>query len=70
MSEARALTVPAVAEQLGVSDMYVYKLIRSGELRTINIALPGAVKSKIRVRADDLAEYIDKQTQPPRASAQ
>lgn len=51
-----------VAERLGCSENFVYTLIASGELRTVDIARPGAQRPKSRVRDDDLAAYIDANT--------
>ena len=56
------LTVPGAAGQLGCSETHIYRLIAAGELRAVDIAMPGAGKSKTRVRADDIAEYIERQT--------
>jgi len=42
--------------------MHVYRLIAAGELRAVDIATPGAGRSKTRVRSDDLADYIDRKT--------
>ena len=55
-------TVPGAAEQLGCSDNHIYRLIAAGELRAVDIAQPGARKSKTRVRSSDLADYINRQT--------
>ena len=63
------LPVLAAAERLGCSDMHVYRLIADGELRAVDIAQPGARRSKTRVRSDDLAAYIDKRTRGRRAPA-
>ena len=46
----------------GCSDMHVYRLIAAGELRAVDIATPGAGRSKTRIRSDDLADYIDRNT--------
>lgn len=55
-------TIPGAAAQLGCSEMHVYRLIAAGELRAVDIATPGAGRSKTRVRSDDLADYIERQT--------
>jgi excisionase family DNA binding protein len=54
-------TVLEVSEYLGCSDMHVYRLIAAGELRTVDIANAGA-RPKIRIRSDDLADYINRKT--------
>jgi excisionase family DNA binding protein len=56
------LTIPAAAGRLGSSDMHVYRLIANGVLRAVDIAQPGARKSKTRVRSDDLNAYIEANT--------
>ncbi len=55
-------SVTEAAERMGCSDMHVYRLIAAGELTTLDIATPGAGRSKTRVRSDDLAAYIDRKT--------
>jgi excisionase family DNA binding protein len=52
----------AAADILGCSEMHVYRLIAAGELTAVDIATPGAGRSKTRVRSDDLADYIDRKT--------
>ena len=55
--------ISETAELLGgCSEMHVYRLIAAGELRAVDIATPGAGRSKTRVRSDDLAAYIDRKT--------
>lgn len=46
----------------GCSKMHVYRLIAAGELRAVDIANPGAGRSKSRIRSDDLADYIERKT--------
>jgi len=55
-------SVEAAAEILGCSGMHVYRLIAARELMAVDIAMPGAGRSKTRIRSDDLAEYIDRKT--------
>ena len=47
---------------LGCSEMHVYRLIAAGELPAVDIAMPGAGRTKTRIRSDDLADYIERQT--------
>jgi excisionase family DNA binding protein len=54
--------VTETAEILNCSEMHVYRLIAAGELAAVDIATPGAGRSKTRVRSDDLAGYIDRNT--------
>lgn len=62
-------SVVRVSEILECSDMHVYRLIANGELRAVDIANPGAGRSKTRVRSDDLADYIERKTRGGRAAA-
>jgi excisionase family DNA binding protein len=63
--EAQLLTIPQAAARLGASDMHVYRLIAAGDLRAVDIAQRGSLRSKTRVRADDIAAYIDQKTRQP-----
>jgi excisionase family DNA binding protein len=55
--------IPETAELLGgCSEMHVYRLIAAGELTAVDIATPGAGRSKTRIRSDDLADYIKRNT--------
>jgi excisionase family DNA binding protein len=56
------LTVPEAGARIGASENHVYRLIAAGELRVVDIAQPGSVRSKTRVRSDDLAAFIDQKT--------
>jgi excisionase family DNA binding protein len=57
------LYTPAGAgERLGASEMHVYRLIAAGQLRAVDISNPGARRTKTRIRSDDLADYIERQT--------
>jgi excisionase family DNA binding protein len=55
------LTIPETAERLRISKRAVYLLIDTGDLRTVNIASAKGA-SRMRVREDDLAAFIDKRT--------
>jgi excisionase family DNA binding protein len=61
-SPARLLSVPDAAELLGCSEMHVYRLVSTGELRAVDISRKGAGKSKTRIRSDDLDAYIEART--------
>ncbi len=64
-----ALLTPAEAgERLRCSENHVYRLIARGLLRAVDIAQPGARKSKTRIRLDDLAVYIDACTRSAKAA--
>lgn len=61
--ELRLHDIGEVATLLGgCSKMHVYRLITNGELRAVDIANPGAGRSKTRIRSDDLADYIERKT--------
>jgi excisionase family DNA binding protein len=55
-------TIKDTAAHLGCSTMHIYRLIAAGELRAVDIATPGAGRTKTRIRGDDLADYIDRKT--------
>jgi excisionase family DNA binding protein len=55
-------TIKGAAERLGCSEMHVYRLVAAGLIRAVDIASPGAGRSKTRIRSDDLADYIERQT--------
>jgi excisionase family DNA binding protein len=55
-------SVEAAAEILGCSGMHVYRLIAARELTAVDIAMPGAGRTKTRIRSDDLAGYIDRKS--------
>ena len=61
-SPAQLLPIPAAAERLGCSEMHIYRLVSTGELRAVDISRKGAGKSKTRIRSDDLDAYIDART--------
>ena len=56
------LTPAAAAVRLGCSDDHVYRLISMGELDAVDIAAPGAKRSKTRVRSDGIDAYIESRT--------
>ena len=53
------LTAAEVADQLRVSTMTIYRLIRSGELPAVRVG------RNYRVRDEDLTAYLDAQTVDP-----
>lgn len=55
----RLLTAGEVADQLRVSTMTVYRLIRRGELPAVRVG------RNYRVRDRDLASYLDSQVVDP-----
>jgi len=56
------LTVEEAAKRQKCSTMYVYRQIARGELAAVDIAPPGALRSKTRIRSDDLDAYIERRT--------
>ena len=59
---AQLFSVPAAAAHLGCSEMHIYRLVSTGELRAVDISRKGAGKSKTRIRSDDLDAYIEART--------
>jgi excisionase family DNA binding protein len=59
---AQLFSVPAAAARLECSEMHVYRLVSTGELRAVDISRKGAGKSKTRIRSDDLDAYIEART--------
>lgn len=53
-ARARLLTVLEVADQLRVSTMTVYRLIKSGELRAMRVG------KSYRLREEDIDAYLSK----------
>ena len=63
------LTIAATATRLACSDMHVYRLIAAGELDAVDIAQPGAKRSKTRVTDVSISRYIDSRTRRAGRSA-
>lgn len=61
-SDTGLLTIAATATRLACSDMHVYRLIAAGELDAVDIAQPGARKSKTRVTDASVSRYIQSRT--------
>lgn len=56
-------TIPETARNyLGCSENHVYRLIAAGALDVVDIAPPGSERTKMRIRDDDLADYINGQS--------
>lgn len=62
------LTPQQVADEIGCSKKHVYELINDGALRAVDISRPEAQRSKTRIRADDLAIYINQHPRDVRAA--
>ena len=63
--EVVLLTPCEAGERLRCSVIHVRRLISRGELRAIDIAGAGSRRTKMRVRSDDLAQYVDSRTGGP-----
>ena len=59
------LTLRQVGEQLRCSVSHVRRLIGRGELRVVDLAGAGSTRTKLRVRSDDLAQFVANRTQGP-----
>lgn len=66
-AEVALKTIPQVADALGCGKSHVYNLLSSGELRAVDISRTG--RPKTRIRTDDLAAYIERQTRETRKGA-
>jgi len=55
-----ALKINQVAERLGVTRAYVYKLIDSGELGSVDVSMPGAKRGMPRILLTDLEAYLER----------
>lgn len=68
MSDFSALlTIDEVAEQIGCSRMHVYRLIQAGSLVPVDIAVPGAKRSRYRFTRTALTDFYQRSsssTQP------
>jgi len=63
VTAVRLFTPKETGERLGgASENHVYRLIARGQLRAVDIGLPGSRRSKTRIREDDLAAYIEART--------
>ena len=62
------LTIPQAADRLEIAPNTVYRLIASGDLRAVDMAVSGTRKSKTRVREDDLDAFIEGRTREAQAS--
>ncbi len=61
--DIKLYSIPEAAQRLGdCSEMHVYRQIAAGELRAVDISTPGSRRTKTRIRSDDLADYIERQT--------
>lgn len=61
-STTQLLTIGQVADCLRIDRRSVYRLIESGDLRAIPLAVLG--RPRYRVREDDLAAFVEARTSP------
>lgn len=61
-TETRLLSMPAAAERLGCSRSFIYRLIESGQLRSVDIRVKGNARAKTRVYASEIEAFIERQT--------
>jgi excisionase family DNA binding protein len=64
----KLLTIPETGRELGISPTTVYKMIACGDLRAVDMSVPGARKPKTRIRQEDLESFINARTREVRAS--
>ena len=64
-------TPKRAAELLECSENHIRRLVASGALTAVDVAQPGARRSKMRIREDHLAAYINacQQVSPERGRA-
>jgi len=62
-----ALTVRQVAEQLAIGQHGVLALIRSGELRAVDVSQRSGGRPRWRIMPDDLEAFVSRRTHQPRA---
>jgi excisionase family DNA binding protein len=59
MADTLLHTIPQVAAILTCSRPHVYALISSGRLGSVDIATPGATRTKLRIRHEDLLAFLN-----------
>lgn len=59
------MTIDQVATYLNCSGPHVFALFESGQLKGINIALPGSPRRCLRIFRDSVADYETKQNENP-----
>jgi len=59
---ATLLSMPDAARRLGCSRSYIYRLIASGQLRSVDIRVAGNTRPKTRVYEHEVAAFIERQT--------
>lgn len=60
MSEAKYLNAAEVANVLGVTRQHAYKLLESGAIPSIDVALPTSKKKCLRVNSDELEAWLNR----------
>ena len=59
------LDMSGAAELLGCSRSYIYRLIASGQLRSVDIKVSGNTRPKTRVYAHEVEAFIEVNTNKP-----
>jgi excisionase family DNA binding protein len=57
------LSIPQLCQELGMGKSWVYRRLRSGEIPSVRLG------RSIKVRRDDLEEYLEKHRYPARSSS-
>ena len=70
MTEQRFLSVPEVAQYLGLSKSAVRSLIRTGELRAVNLAREGARRPRWAVDKRELQKFVARKQAGPHLSVE
>jgi excisionase family DNA binding protein len=58
------LSIPQLCQELGMGKSWIYRRLRSGEIPSIRLG------RTIKVRRDELEEYLQRHHYPPRREAQ
>jgi len=66
IADKKRITVGEAADELGVSERHIYRLLRAGELDAIAISESGRnVAQSIRISAASLSGFIERRTIDP-----
>jgi excisionase family DNA binding protein len=61
-STTQLLSMPDAAKRLGCSRSYIYRLIESGQLSSVDIRVAGNTRPKTRVYEHEIEAFIKRQT--------
>lgn len=62
MAAIELLTIPETARTLRIDRRTVYRLIAAGDLDAVDIAPTGSTRSKTRVPAASVAQFIERRS--------